>query len=65
MTRQSAGNTKINIYFNERVLDALRKLALAKGTTYSELIREACAHYVLKEGPKIVTDIKAIRELAR
>lgn len=65
MTRQSAGNTKINIYFNERVLDALRKMAQTKGTTYSELIRDACQQYVLKEGPKIVTDTRAIRELAK
>lgn len=65
MTRHSAGNTKINIYFNERVLDALRKLAAAKGTTYSELIRSACETYVLKEGPKIVTDTRAIRELGK
>lgn len=65
MTRPSAGNTKINIYFNERVLDAMRKLAAAKGTTYSELIREACAHYVIKEGPKIVTDTRAIKEFAK
>lgn len=65
MTRQSAGNTKINIYFNERVLDALRKMAQTKGTTYSELIRDACQQYVLAEGPKIIMDIKAIRELAK
>lgn len=65
MTRAPAGNQKINLYFNEKVLDALRKMALARGTTYSELIREACRDYVIKRGPTVITDSKAIRELAK
>lgn len=65
MTRAPAGNQKINIYFNEKVLDALRKMALAKGTTYSELIREACRGYVLKHGPDVITDARAIKEIAK
>lgn len=65
MTRTSAGNTKINIYFNDQVLDALKKLALARGTTYSELIREACRSYVLKEAPKIIDETKTIKAVGK
>lgn len=65
MTRTPAGNSKINIYFNDRVLEALKHLAIARGTTYSELIRQASHEYVLKHGPKIVEDVKAIKELSR
>ena len=65
MTRVSAGNTKINIYFNDAVLAALKKLALARGTTYSEMIREACREFVLREGPKVLGEVKAVKEIAR
>lgn len=65
MTRASAGNTKINIYFNDAVLAALKRLALARGTTYSELIREASREFVLREGPKVLGETKAVKEMGR
>lgn len=61
MTRTSTGNEKINIYFNAQVLDALKKMAIARGTTYSELIREATRQFVLKEAPKILDETKTIK----
>lgn len=65
MSRISAGNTKINIYFNDQVLDALKKMALSRGTTYSELIREATRAFVLKEAPKILDEAKTIKGYAK
>lgn len=65
MTRAPAGNEKINLYFNRQVLDAMKRLALARGTTYSELVREACRDFVLREGPKVVADTKAIKEASK
>lgn len=65
MTRAPAGNEKINIYFNSQVLAALRRIALARGTTYSELVREACREFVLKEGQTVVAETKAIKEAAK
>lgn len=65
MTRAPAGNAKINIYFNERVLDAMRKLATMKGTTYSQLIRDACHEYVVKKGADILKDSAAIKGLSK
>lgn len=65
MTRAPAGNVKINIYFSEQVLEALRAMARKRGTTYSELIREACRAYTLKEGPRVVEEARTIKELSR
>lgn len=65
MPRDSAGNDKINIYFNAKVLEALKRLARARGTTYSELIRQASMEFVLREGPKIMEEVKAVKEMAR
>lgn len=65
MTRAPAGNEKINLYFNSQVLQAMKRLALMRGTTYSELVREACREFVLREGPKVVTDTKAIKEASK
>lgn len=65
MTRVSAGNDKINIYFNAQVLAALKRMALARGTTYSELIREACREFVLQEGPKVMGEVRAVKEMAK
>lgn len=65
MTRAPAGNEKINIYFNTQVLAAMKRLALARGTSYSELIREACREFVLKEGPNVLAETKAIKEVSK
>lgn len=65
MTRAAAGNSKINIYFNARVLKALRAMAAVQGTTYSELIRRASEEYVIKHGPKVVETAAAIKEMGR
>lgn len=65
MTRASAGNDKINIYFNAQVLAAMKRLALLRGTTYSELIREACREYVIKAGPDIMKDAAAIKGVSK
>lgn len=65
MSRTSAGNTKINIYFNDQVLEALKKMAIARGTTYSELIREASRAFVLKEAPKILEETSTIKKFGK
>lgn len=61
MTRVTAGNSKINIYFNDGVLKALKVMARARGTTYSELIREACRLYVLKNATDVIASEAAIK----
>lgn len=63
MARTPSGNIKVNVYVDARVLEALRKISAARGTTYSELIREACRLYVLQEGPKVLLTNTAIKEI--
>ncbi len=64
MARTRMGNReRINFYFDEQVLDALKKIAVLKNTTYSELIREACWEYVVREGQKVKDAGKLISEV--
>lgn len=56
MTRPSTGKTRVNIYFDDRILEALRRIGEARGITYSELIRDACRRYVFAEGGKVVQE---------
>lgn len=65
MTRAPAGNEKINLYFNSQVLQAMKRLALLRGTTYSELVREACREYVLTKGADILKDTAAIKGVSK
>jgi hypothetical protein len=60
MPRQPQDRTKINLHMQTRVLDGLKKIARVKGTTYSELIREACRLYVVAEGQKLLSEQKAM-----
>ena len=64
MTRIASGNQKCNVYLDARVIDALRKIAAARQTTYSELVREACRDFVLKEGPEVIKANATIKELS-
>lgn len=63
MTRPSTGKKKVNIYFDERMLEALRRIGEARGVTYSELIREACRKYVFGESGKVVQEAVEYKKL--
>ena len=66
MARTRVGNReRINFYYDEQVLEALKKLAVLKNTTYSELIRIACREYVVREGQKAINDGTIIKEVRR
>lgn len=49
MARTPTDSTRINYYQPNDVLNALKKLAARRGTTYSELIRMATREYALRE----------------
>ncbi len=63
MTRPSTGKSKINIYVDDRMLEALRRIGAARGVTYSELIRDACRKYVFAEGGKVVQEAIEYKKL--
>lgn len=56
MTRPSTGKSKVNIYLDDRMLEALRRIGEARGITYSELIRDAIRRFVFAEGGKVVQE---------
>jgi metal-responsive CopG/Arc/MetJ family transcriptional regulator len=66
MTRTRVGDRdRINFYFDKQVLEALKKLAALKNTTYSELIRVAVRKYVVEEGMRAIADGTIIKEVRR
>lgn len=66
MVRTAVGSrVRINFYFDEQVFEALRKIAVLKNVTYSELIRTACHEYVVREAIKAQTDKAIINEVAK
>jgi len=64
MSRRALGHTKVNVFIDPTVLSALRWLAKARGTSYSELIRTAAKQYVLQEISKEREDIIALASIA-
>ena len=63
MTRPNTGKVKVNIYFDENVLEAMKRIGAARGVTYSECIREACRRYVHAEAGKVVQEAVEFRKL--
>lgn len=65
MTRRPTGKTKVNIYFDDRILEALRVIGASRGITYSELIRQACHRFVHAEGGKVVQESMELKRLIK
>lgn len=60
-TRFSTPRERVNFHIQPEVLEALKRLATMRGTTYSELIRAACRQYVLSAAAEIKRDATQIR----
>lgn len=66
MTRTRIGDReRINFYFDKNLLEALKKLAALKNTTYSELIRVGMREYVVREGAKAIESGLIIKEVRK
>lgn len=64
MSRTSVGHrVRINFYFDEQMFEALRKLAVIKNVSYSELIRAACREFIVREGKAIIADGVVVRNM--
>lgn len=64
MTRTRIGDReRINFYFDKNLLEALKKLAALKNTTYSELIRIGMREYVVREGKLAIESGQIIKEV--
>lgn len=55
-----SGRIRLNLYFDENVLEALRRIAEKRGTTYSELIRQISREWVLEQGGRTIQEVQAI-----
>jgi len=65
MVRTKNDRVRLNLYFDSRVLEAILRMAEARGTTYSEVIRMACREYVLKHGGDVVKESVTMKELTK
>lgn len=66
MVRTAVGSrVRINFYFDEQVFEALRRIAVNKNVTYSELIRTACMEYVIREARQSEADRKTVQEVSK
>lgn len=66
MTRTDVGQReRVNFYMDTQILDGLKKLAQLKNMTYSELIRQACREYVVREGARAIADQQTIRSIGQ
>ena len=64
MVRIEVGNReRVNLYLDRAYLDAMKKLASLRNTTYSELIRTAVRDFIVREAPKAMQEINAIKEV--
>lgn len=65
MVRTKNDRIRINFYLDNRVFEAMRRIAEARGTTYSELIRIACRDYVLANGGNVVKELATMKALTK
>ena len=49
MARPKTDNVRINTFMEPKILHALKTLAKRRGTTYSQLIRDASRELVIRE----------------
>lgn len=60
MARTSQDRVKVNVYLPRNLLAALQRLGQLRGTTYSELVRQACHRFVVTETPPATEEAKTI-----
>lgn len=65
MVRTPTGRTRINYHEHPAVLEALKRIATLRGTTYSDLIRVATRDFVLRQGQKVQAETAEIAELGK
>lgn len=63
MPRPASDRVKVSLYIPAKTLAALKRIAELKGTTYSDLIRQASLNIVLTDGRKVLEDQRVVDEL--
>lgn len=49
MPRQKTGMVKFNLYIQPEILNGMKYIAKKRGTTRSNLVRDACRAFVIEE----------------
>jgi hypothetical protein len=65
MPRRPNELIRLNLYFQPQVMEGLKRIARAKGTNVSELVRQACREYVLRVGGELVLESTTMKELTK
>ena len=52
MARPNTDSERVNVYIPRRIMKVLRVLAQRRGTTYSEMIRQASREFAIREANK-------------
>lgn len=65
MVRTPTGRTRINYHEHPPVLEALKRIATHRGTTYSDLIRAATREFVLRQGGATAVENATILDLGK
>lgn len=63
MPRPQSDRQKASYYLPTKLIAAMKRVAELKGTTVSDLVRQACSEFVVKEAPKVLQDNKTITDL--
>jgi hypothetical protein len=63
MPRPPSDRVKVSFYVPAKTLQALKRIAELKGTTYSDLIRQAAMSVVVTEGRRVLEDQRVVDDL--
>lgn len=55
----------MNFYFDTEVFDGMKALARLTGTTYSELIRQACREYIARHTAQAAQSNQQLKDLIK
>lgn len=57
--------TRVNFYFDTEVFEGMKTLARLSGTTYSELIRQACREYIARHTAQAAQQNQQLKDLIK
>jgi predicted transcriptional regulator len=56
---------RVNFYFDKELFEGMKVLARLKNTTYSELIRQACAEFIARHTAQASSEKTQLKDLIR
>ena len=53
----------VHFYVHPKIFEAIKRVAELRSTTYSEVLRQACRDYLVREAAKATAESKTITEI--